>query len=198
MTDFAFGALTAISAMGVLFLITCAFGWVKITGFVLNAGIIIESLILMAAIAVFEEVVSRGYILQTLRSGYGTAAAVIINSAIFASLHFSNAGGRSLAALSGIFAAGIVLSYAYITTKRLWLPIGIHFGWNLALGPIFGFRVSGNDLPSLIQLHSNGPTWWLGGKFGPESGLWAIAALILIAIALHRYNASSAAQDSSS
>ena len=44
--------------------------------------------------------------------------------------------------LINTFGFGLVLGYAYLRSRDLWLPIGIHFGWNWAL-VVFGLNVSG-------------------------------------------------------
>ena len=40
-----------------------------------------------------------------------------------------------------------MLAAAYAATRNLWVPIGLHFGWNFAAGGIFGAEVSGNGAP---------------------------------------------------
>ena len=37
---------------------------------------------------------------------------------------------------------GVLLGFAYLRTRALWLPIGLHFGWNFAL-PLFGVNLAG-------------------------------------------------------
>ena len=76
-------------------------------------------------------------------------------------------------------AAGLILGYGYLATERLWLPIGFHFSWNFALGPIFGFPVSGIDLPAWLMHNPSGPVVWTGGAFGPEAGVLGIIAMAL-------------------
>jgi hypothetical protein len=61
----------------------------------------------------------------------------------------------------------------------LWLPIGLHLGWNFFEGNIFGFPVSGLDTFRLIRHSINGPTWLTGGPFGPEAGLIILPAMAL-------------------
>ena len=62
------------------------------------------------------------------------------------------------------------LAYGYLTTKQLWLPIGLH-GWNFFGGVGFGFPVSGLDIFQLTRINVSGPELWTGGAFGPEAGL---------------------------
>jgi membrane protease YdiL (CAAX protease family) len=77
--------------------------------------------------------------------------------------------------------AGVLFSVAYMKTRSLWLPFGIHFAWNFSQTTIYGFPTSGLDptLHSLIRLTQSGPAWIVGGGFGPEGGVLATLALIL-------------------
>ena len=122
---------------------------------------------------------SRGYHLQTIASGFNLLWGLIISSAIFGALHLANPHATWISA-AGILFAGLFLGYAYIRTKQLWLPIGLHIGWNFFEGVIFGFPVSGlDDIYHLIRIHVFGPEFWTGGAFGPEAGLILLPALAL-------------------
>ncbi len=90
------------------------------------------------------------------------------------------------AALSWAFfntiAIGVLLAVAYLRTRTLWLPFGIHFGWNFALGFVFGLPVSGlNDFSVLVKGSIRGPQWLTGGSYGLEN---SGAAAILIVLGL--------------
>lgn len=62
-----------------------------------------------------------------------------------------------------------MLTAAYVATRRLWVPIGVHFGWNFAASGIFSTEVSGNDTPQgLLNSSMSGPELLTGGDFGPE------------------------------
>ena len=75
---------------------------------------------------------------------------------------------------------GILFGYAYSRTRDLWLPIGLHFGWNLTL-PLFGVNVSGLK----IGMTGHEMVWkagalWSGGEYGPEASILTTAALVLL------------------
>jgi hypothetical protein len=76
--------------------------------------------------------------------------------------------------------AGILLAGAYVVSRRLWLPIGLHFGWNFALGGIFGLAVSGNRVEGWLQCRLEGPEWLTGGIFGLEASLVTIIMGLLV------------------
>jgi len=133
-----------------------------------------------------EELLSRGYHLQTLADGLGLKWAVLTSSIIFGVLHISNPNATWIGA-AGIFFAGIFLAFGYIRTKQLWLPIGLHIGWNFFEGVVFGFPVSGTQTYRLINILVDGPELWTGGLFGPEAGLVMVPVLLMGILMIYRY-----------
>jgi membrane protease YdiL (CAAX protease family) len=112
------------------------------------------------------------------REGVSMPWAVVFSSLAFAAAHFQNANFTFLSLL-GLLLTGAFIAYGYIRTRQLWLPIGLHIGWNFFLGTILGFPVSGLDSPSLLLTTIEGPSIITGGSFGPEAGLILLPALAL-------------------
>jgi hypothetical protein len=119
---------------------------------------------------------------------------VVISSAIFGGLHLGNPNAIWVGA-AGIFLAGVFLAYGYLRTRQLWLPIGLHIGWNFFEGVVFGFPVSGSESYALIRTSVDGPMLWTGGLFGPEAGLVVIPALLLGAVMVYAYTRNRVADD---
>jgi membrane protease YdiL (CAAX protease family) len=94
-----------------------------------------------------EELSFRGYILQRLAQAWGLPAAVVVSSLIFAMVHVLNPNVQPLAMVN-LFAAGLLFSCAYLVSRSLWLPIGLHIGWNLAEIHLLGFPGSGVTEPA--------------------------------------------------
>jgi len=133
-----------------------------------------HALLLFFLAAVFEEVFTRGIIFRLLEKGLGTWAALVLSALGFGFAHIGNPGATLLSSAAIALEAGVLLGAAYVATRSLWLPIGLHTAWNFFEGPIYGTRVSGNELPSLVQANFPGPVWLTGGDFGPEAGLPAL------------------------
>jgi membrane protease YdiL (CAAX protease family) len=177
------GALLGIGLQAGIFATELALGWLRVdqVGW-RGASTIVPGLIAMLlvflAVAWNEELLTRGYLLQNLEEGLGIVPAVIVSSVIFGLLHIFNANSSVLASL-GVAIAGLLLAAAYLVRRTLWLPIGLHLGWNFGEGPIFGFPVSGLDAGGLFTLSVTGPEEFTGGAFGPEAGILAIAAEII-------------------
>ncbi|MBK3630516.1 CPBP family intramembrane metalloprotease [Streptomyces sp. MBT49] len=131
---------------------------------------------MMAGIAVVEELLFRGVVFRLVEDLLGTRAALAVSGLLFGALHLVNSGATVWGALAIAVEAGLMLGAAYAATRTLWLPIGLHFGWNFALSGIFGVTVSGNeDMPAgLLHGVLSGPEAITGGGFGPEASVFAI------------------------
>ena len=179
--------------MGLIFVAMLALGWLRFEGFAWEFDPI--STVITGVLTFFigfifvgwnEELLSRGYHLQTIASGTNLFWGVIISSAVFGLLHLANPSA-SWVSTAGIFFAGIFLAYGYIRTRQLWLPIGLHIGWNFCEGVVFGFPVSGLDIYALTRIEVTGPEIWTGGPFGPEAGLIVLPALLVGALLIYLY-----------
>ncbi|MFH1635106.1 MAG: type II CAAX endopeptidase family protein [Chloroflexota bacterium] len=180
--------------MGLIYIIEWGAGWLSFESFawqVQPVENVLSGVVLMLVIFIFvgwnEELLSRGYHLQTLTSGINLTWGVVLSSAVFGVLHLGNPNATWVST-AGIFFAGVFLAYGYIRTRQLWLSIGLHIGWNFFEGVVFGFPVSGlSDIPRLILHTVDGPELITGGAFGPEAGLVMLPALIAGALAIWWY-----------
>lgn len=129
--------------------------------------------------ALAEELVFRGYPFQHLVKAVGAVPAVIFFSCIYGALHVLNPS-PGLWGIANTTLIGVLLSIAYLRTRALWLPWGIHFGWNLFLGLLFGLPLSGFRNYNLLRYTvAYGPTWVTGGKYGVEASLTGTAAIVI-------------------
>ena len=177
--------------MGFIYIVMLALGWLTFEGFAWQfdpTSTVITGVLTFFVVFVFvgwnEELLSRGYHLQTIASGINLFWGVIISSAVFGILHLGNPNATWVSA-AGIFFAGIYLAYGYIRTRQLWLPIGLHIGWNFFEGVVFGFPVSGLDIYALLRIKVSGPELWTGGAFGPEAGLIVLPSILLGVILIY-------------
>jgi len=183
--DILAGIVVTFFAMGFIYLLEWGLGWLTFDGFAWETDSITTVLggtLGMFVVFIFvgwnEELLSRGYHLQTLASGMNLFWGVVISSAVFGVLHLGNPNATWVSA-AGIFFAGLFLAYGYLTTRQLWLSIGLHIGWNFFEGVVFGFPVSGLDIYRLIRTTISGPELWTGGAFGPEAGLIVLPGMLL-------------------
>lgn len=122
-----------------------------------------------------EEILFRGILLRHIEVMLGTWAALLITSALFGAAHLANEGATLFAGFAIAMEAGILLGAAYLWTRRLWVPIGIHAAWNFTQGWVFSVPVSGSDAPEgLLATVREGPDWLTGGAFGLEASVIAM------------------------
>jgi len=180
--------------MGVVYLSEWAIGWLRFDSFSWKTQGFSQALINTAGgllvfviVAWQEELLSRGYWLQNIEQGLNLFWGVLLSSLLFALLHLGNPNVSWVAVL-GLLAGGVFLAFGYVRTRLLWLPIGLHIGWNFFEGTVFGFPVSGlSFIPRLINQQVKGPELITGGAFGPEAGLVILPALLVGAILVYYY-----------
>ena len=127
--------------------------------------------------AVGEEMLFRGYGFQVLVKGIGAFATILPVAVLFGLAHSQNLDFGPLALFNTIL-WGVVLGYAYIRSGDLWLPIGLHFGWNWAL-PMLGVNLSGFTMDVTgYAMHWKIGGFLSGGAYGPEGGLLTTAVAI--------------------
>lgn len=135
---------------------------------------------LMAGAAVTEELVFRGILFRIVEEATGTWVALALVGLLFGLLHLLNPNASLVGAIAIAIEAGGMLTAAYVATRRLWLPIGLHFGWNVAASAVFSTEVSGSNTPQgLLDATMSGPALVTGGAFGPEGSGYAVALGVL-------------------
>lgn len=143
---------------------------------------LIQNLFMFLTVGVGEEVLFRGIVFRMIDDRWGTAVGLLASALIFGFVHISNANATVWSSLAIAIEAGLLLAAAYKWSGTLWLPIGIHWSWNYFQGPIFGFAVSGNGTPSLINPVIQGSDWLTGGSFGAEASIPAFVLGLALAI----------------
>lgn len=142
---------------------------------------------LTAVVVASEELIFRGIVQRLLEERVGTWIALGVTAALFGAVHLANPHATLWGAFAVAIEAGGMLGAAYVATRSLWLPMGLHFGWNVAVGGIFGTEVSGNEASKgLLDGATSGPTLLTGGAFGPEGSIIAVLACTIITVALLR------------
>ena len=129
--------------------------------------------------ALAEELMFRGFPFQHLEQAIGTLRAVVVFSIFYGLLHLLNPAANAWGIANTVL-IGILLTVAYIRTRALWLPWGIHFGWNATLGLLFGLPVSGFRVFNLwIYTQAYGPKWLTGDLYGVEAAATGTFAILV-------------------
>ncbi|MFI9008179.1 lysostaphin resistance A-like protein [Actinosynnema sp. NPDC053489] len=136
------------------------------------------------AAVVTEELLFRGVLFRIVEQRIGTWAALMVSGVLFGAAHLFNDNATLWSGTAIAVEAGFLLAAAYAATRTLWLPIGVHFGWNFAQGGIFGTSVSGQDAPrGLLDGVTSGPVPLSGGGFGPEASAFSVLAGLVVTVA---------------
>ncbi len=140
---------------------------------------VLFTLALLFCGAAGEELAFRGFPLQILMRGYGAWASILGMGALFGAMHSLNPGATALSTVNTA-GFGVLFGAALLRTHDLWLPIGIHFGWNAAL-PFFGVALSGFTIKVAgYRLVWKAGVLWSGGNYGPEASLLASVVLLVL------------------
>ncbi|MEU5832577.1 lysostaphin resistance A-like protein [Streptomyces diacarni] len=177
------GALVGVAVFGLVVLQLATNGYYEIEGRGSTTGAI--GLVgFMAAAAVTEELLFRGVLFRIIEERTGTWIAMAATAVLFGAYHLANPDATLWGALAVAIEAGGMLTAAYIATRNLWVPIGVHFGWNFAAAGIFSSVVSGNGAnQGLLETTASGPELVTGGDFGPEGSVFSVLFCALATLA---------------
>jgi hypothetical protein len=181
--DFGIGLIIGIVMISVTLALLWAGGWMSLSlndiTPILLVGIT-KALLVFFVAALLEEMLLRGYPLQAFIEGSRVWIAVILLSSIFSVMHLGNPDFTIPSSLN-IFLAGILLSVSYLKTRSLWLPTGLHLGWNWMQASFWGMGVSGYHVKwSVFSAEAQGADWISGGKFGAEASIIASVVVVVV------------------
>lgn len=133
--------------------------------------------LLVASLA--EEWLFRGYPLTKLSEAFGRGWANLLMALLFAAAHWGSTGFNSMTMLN-IVLGSLVVGAIRFTAGGIPAAWGFHFAWNFTQ-VLCGANLSLEEIqvPG-VTLVSNGPDIVSGGAFGPEAGIGATVATVLV------------------
>ena len=187
------GALIGIGLQSLVILVIYLLGGYTIIS-INPVSYILPGLLIAFSSGIIEEVLFRGIIFRIINEKWGSIIALAISAILFGVVHLMNKNSSLYSAIAIAIEAGILLGACYLYSGNLWLPIGLHFGWNFAEADLYGGVLSGNVInKTLITAKFTGSQYLTGGDFGPENSLPSIiictAAGILFLWLAQRKNA---------
>jgi membrane protease YdiL (CAAX protease family) len=148
-----------------------------------SLSVLLLPLIFAVSSAVFEEILFRGVLFRIIERSLGSWIALAISAAFWGGLHLMNENATVTGAIAIMLQAGLSMGAAFMLTRRLWLPIGIHFAVNFTQSGVFGSAVSGNEAAQgLVRSALTGPDWLTGGAFGVEGSFVTIVIGLVVSI----------------
>jgi uncharacterized protein len=121
--------------------------------------------------AFVEEILLRGIVFRISEERLGTRVALAISVVLFALLHLASPHATVIGTLVVGIEGGMLLSAAYVLTRRLWFAIGVHFGWDFSQDALFGV---GSGARGLVRGYLSGPVLLSGGSAGVEGSVVAL------------------------
>jgi hypothetical protein len=190
---FAIGSAVGAISLLLAFLIPAAAGGYSIGLFQASpVGVLKTLLISLFAYIIFaasEEALFRGYPLQTMTRAHLAWVSILLTSIMFSSAHLANPNVVAGFTFINTLLAGVWLAIAYLKTRSMWFPLGVHWAWNWTMGSVLGIPVSGiTSLSVNPVLHTDpiGPAWLTGGTYGLEGGAACTIALAVSTIWIWR------------
>ena len=192
--EFCLGGLAGSALMLVPALIMWFLGWVHWQWNPIGFSTLISIVLLFTGVAAAEELLFRGFIFQRLIAGLGQWPAQLILAGYFLLTHLNNpgmTGDVKVLASINIFIASLMFGVAFIRTKSLAMPLGLHFMANLTQGGVLGFGVSGTDQSGLLKpVFNEIPEWLTGGQFGLEASMLGLVCVVVTFILIQRWDVS--------
>jgi membrane protease YdiL (CAAX protease family) len=174
--DFSFGFLASALLAGLGFYLVAFITHAVLTlnnEFTLQ--IFFSSTLWMFRSVLLEELLFRGALLYIAISWIGVRRACFLSSVAFGVYHWFSYGvfGQAVPMiyvflLTGV--GGLMFAYAFSLTKSMYLPLGLHLGWNVVSVVVFSEGPLGNQL--------------LIATGGQPLGLWTIAFFVYQVTAL--------------
>src|SRR5829696_3531769 len=175
-TELGVGMLVGLGLIGTTIGVLWALGFYGVAG--TNAfTVVIVSLANDGAGAFVEEVVLRGVIFRITEERLGTWVALAISVVLFALLHLASPNATVTSTVVVGVEGGVLLSSAYVLTRRLWLAIGIHFGWDFSQDGLFGV---GSGSEGVLRGELSGPGLLSGGNAGIEGSVIALVLCLAV------------------
>ncbi|GAA4280149.1 hypothetical protein GCM10022260_05700 [Gaetbulibacter aestuarii] len=180
-----FGTILGFVLLGLGLLILIILEEVTIENFNVNKNKLWSAFLLFLIVAFTEEIMFRGYVLRNSLYSFNKYGALLISSILFALAHSFNPNMSWFTFLE-LFVAGMLLGISYIYTKNLWFPIALHFSWNF-FQTLFGFKVSGQEFYSLVELEVSDNNIINGGEFGFEGSILALIFQLILLVTIWVY-----------
>ena len=162
-----------------------ALGGITIHGLSLHgAGILWGALAWLGActlVGVAEEMLFRGYLLQTLWKSLGFWPAAVLISAWFAADHYFFKEGENVWDVITLVSLGLWACYSVLRTGTLWLAVGYHVSFDYMQLFVIGTK-NGSVEPvnHLLNASFQGPAWVTGGVLGTEASFLMYPSIALL------------------
>jgi len=179
------GFLLGIVLMSFFSSLMIVMGWIQFNYNIFSFHLA-TSFILYFFVAVAEEVLARGYILNNLRQRFNAPVALVVSSVIFGAMHVGN-DYFTWIGFANISLSGFLMGLVALKSKSVSAAIGLHWSWNFFQGPVFGFAVSGHQELGILKANFGADKIFTGGYFGAEGSIVLTSISIVFIGLVYRF-----------
>jgi len=195
-TDYLLGTLIAVAMLVLVVFLCLITGSVYFCG--INRDVSIKGLLLWGVAFIIqgseEEILCRGFLMNTLKKKIPLPPAVFISSTAFVVPHLimtpilDSGLLYALIGIANLYLISVLFSIIVLWRGNIWVSCGLHTAWNYVLNIILGLTVSGNDAKQegLILIGINKLNIIDGSEYGFEAGI-ATMVVTIIAICIILY-----------
>jgi hypothetical protein len=180
--EFGKGFFISVVLVGAVVAYMAVIGNYMIAGWNPDKKVVIDLFIKFMIGALLEEIIFRLIIFRLTEELLGTWIALIIQAVLFGFAHMANDNSTLFTSFSVIIVGGIIYTGAFMYTRRIWLVLGLHAGWNYFQSGIFGMPNSGTAYKGLIFPDIRGEEWITGGSWGIEASYMAILVVLIAGV----------------
>ena len=195
-TDYLIGTLIAVAMLALVVLLCLVTGSVSFLG--INRGVSMKGLLLWGAAFIIqgseEEILCRGFLMNTLKKKIPLLSAVFISSTAFVVPHLimttilDSGLVYALIGIANLYLISVLFSIIVLWRGNIWVSCGLHAAWNFVLNIILGLTVSGNEakMDGLFLIGINKLNIINGSEYGFEAGI-ATTVITIITICVILY-----------
>ena len=123
-----------------------------------------------------EEVLIRGWMLQTIGARYRPLVGVIVASLLFVAFH----GSIEPMVVINLVLFSLFVTFYCLKEGSIWGVCGWHAAWNWSQGHFYGLSVTGHEQAggTVLDLKTAGSSILSGGDFGPEASIMCTVVLL--------------------
>lgn len=150
-TDYLKGGLLASALLFIIIGMSCVVDSITFSG--VNTNVNLKSLILwVLAFAIqgsAEEIMCRGFLLNTLKNKISAPLAILISATAFAFPHLSSLMEAdfvyAVIGIINLYLISIIFSILVLKRSNIWMSCGLHSIWNFILYSVMGLSLSGSE-----------------------------------------------------
>lgn len=182
LSEFGLGFLISMGLVVLIVAILYFLGYLNFIGFAANKRVALDLAVKFAMGAFIEELFFRLILFKLSEELLGTWVALIIQSVFFGFAHQANENATVMTSISLIIVGGVFYTAAFMYTRRIWFPFGIHMGWNYFQSGIFSMPNSGTTYDGFVTTKVSGPEAITGGNFGIEASYVTIFLCLMVGV----------------